>query len=342
MYLLRGADFGSGRGMFDLFLRAVDGGLFDDEEFQLLVYGLAEEDPVRCSEALARFLKRRLALSLAAGNPNPFYSSSYGSGFGRWSQSHYDETFMLSARGAPLEFALQLLPFVLTLAQGLMQEEGVPPWRDPVWQTRNHDEQLFTHDFLLAAMVEALRALATNEPDIFDFFGQKLRESDAETAQYLLVRAYAANGERYADEAAEYLLERPTRLETGYVTGPHHATRELLEAITPHCSDDNLKKLEELITGYYSRWEMTRNGEDSRGEAQLTLLDAVDTSRRSEEANKRVEELREKFGDGPVSPPPTSIRGGVVQSPIPQEEAAELSDDGWLDATARYPTARLD
>lgn len=343
VYLLRGADFGSGRGLFDLFLRAIDGGFFDNADFQLILYSLAEEEPGLCSEALARFLKRRLDLSLAAGNPNPFYSPPSEFGFGEWAQSHYNETvFMESARGAPREFAVQLLPFVLTLAQGLMEEEGDPPWRDPVWQTRNHDKQLFTHDFLLAAMVEALRALATNELGVFDVFAQKLRESDAETAQYLLVRAYAANGYRYADDAIEYLLERSARLETGYVEGPHHATRELLEAVTPHCSDDNLKRLEELIMGYYSRWEMTENGEDWRGEAQLTLLDAVDASRRSEAANRRVEELREKFGDGPVSPPPPSSGGGVVQSPIPQEEAAELSDDEWLDAIARYPTARLD
>lgn len=343
VYLFRGANFGSGRGLFDLFLKAIDEGFFDDTEFQLIIYGLAEEEPGLCSEALARFLKRRLELSLAAGNPNPFYSPSHATGLGEWARSHYDEkVFMNSARGAPREFAMQLLPFILTLAQGLMEEEGDPPWRDSVWQMRNHDEQHFTHDVLLAAMAEALRTLAINEPEGFDIFAQKLRDSDAETAQYLLVRAYAADGEQYADEAAEYLRERPARLETGYVESPHYATRKLLEAVTPHCSDDNLKRLEELIMGYYSRWEMTENGRKWRGEAQLTLLDAVDASRRSEEATRRVEELREKFGDGPVSPPPPSSMGGIVQSPIPQEEAKELSDEEWLDAIARYPTARLD
>ena len=343
VYLFRGADFGAGRGMFDLFLRAIDGGLVDDAEFQLLVHDLAEKDPARCSEALARFLRRRLDLSLAAGNPNPFYDPSHGPGIGRWSRNHHDErVFMESARGAPREFAARLLPFVLTLAQGLMEEEGDAPWRDPVWQRRDHDEQTFTHEFLLAATVEALRALATDEPGALDPFAQLLRGSDAETAQYLLVRAYAANGERYADDAAGYLLERPARLETGYAVGPYHATRELLEAVTPHCSDDNLRRLEELIMGYHPRWEKSARGEKWRGEAQLTLLDAVDASRRSEEANSRVHELRARFGDRPVAPLPPSVRGGIVQSPIPQEEAAGMSDDEWLDAIAKYPTARLD
>jgi hypothetical protein len=339
-YLFRGAHFSTGRGMFDLFLRAIDGGLFDNDEFQLVVYGLAEEAPVQCSEALARFLRRRLELSIAANNPNPFYNPS--NKFGEWLRGHDDErVFMGSARGAPREFAAQLLPFILKLAHDLMNVDGDPPWRDPVWGTRNYDQQLFTHDFLLAAMVEALQALAANEREVFDVFAQELRDSEAETAQYLLVRAYAADDEQYADEAAEYLLERPARLETGYAGSPYYATRELLQVVTPHCSDDKLNRLEELIMGYRSRWE---TDEDFRDEVHLTLLDAIDTSRRSEAVNRRVEELREKFGDGPIlPPPPSSMRvAQSVESPIPQQEAVKLSDDEWLDAIARYPTARFD
>jgi hypothetical protein len=331
-YLMQGADLHTGRRFFDLFLKVMDEGVLDSLDLRRFLHYLPNEDPERCCEALGRYFKRRLRLSLAAGQPNPFDTFS-----GSIPSRHYNEDiFMEIARGAPLSFVKELLPFILALAQGLMDQEGAPPWRDPIWLTRYHDGAHSTADILLAAMVAALQALAVDQPEAFDLVARELRGSDAETAQYLLVRSYAANGERYADEAVEYLLERPARLQTGYVTNYHWATRQLLEAVTPHCSDEHLAKLEELILGYYSQWEQSETGRDWRGDAQQTLLEGIAPSRRSPAVEERLEELREKFSRDSVELPP-SVMGGFMQSPIPEEEAVQMTDQEWLDAITRYP-----
>ena len=44
----------------------------------------------------------------------------------------------------------------------------------------------------------------------------------------------------------------------------------------------------------------------------------------------------DRFGEGPLLPPPPSIRGGLIESPIPEEEAGGMSDEEWLEAVARY------
>lgn len=224
------------------------------------------------------------------------------------------------------------------MAQSLIEEDD-PLRMDPVWSFRTHDRVDSLDENLLAGMVLALGALAQNEPEIFESFVENLRSSETETAQYLLVCAYSADGERYADEAIEYLLEQPRRLGTGYASNRHWTCRQLLEAATPHCSEENLAKLEELVLDYYSEQEQTEHGKKWRGSAQQTLLEGMTLARRSSAVEERLQELREKFGRNAVEISPT-ISGGVVESPIPGDEAAEMSDSEWLEAIARYQKDR--
>jgi hypothetical protein len=334
-YIMTSVDLHTGRRFFDLFLKAIDEGALDDADVPTNLHDLPDKSPDRACEALYHYLKRRLRLGLSAGQPNPFDTFS-----GTVPNSHYDEElFVKSAQGAPRKFVTQMLPFMLRLAEGLAEKEGDPPHKDPIWRTRYPGESHSADDALLRGMEVALRALAENEPEAFELFAPRLRTSDTETAQYLLVRSYAANGERYADKAAEYLLERPVRLETGYTSEPHWATRQLLEAITPYCSAENATRLEELILSYCSEWERSETGKDWRGGAQLTLLGGVTPSRRSPAVEGRLEQWREKFGGDATEPMP-AVMGGFVRSPIPEEDAKDMTDEEWLEAISRYPEDR--
>jgi hypothetical protein len=215
-YVLSRADLHTGRRFFELFLKAVDKGILDEADMGMDLYDLPDKNPEWACEALYHYLKRRQERNLFGANElfDPFSRSA---------SSNYDEElFTKSAQRAPKAFVTQLLPFMLKLMQDLAKQEGEAPYEDPIWRYRYLGESHSTEDTLLRAMEVALRTLAENEPEAFNPFARLLREkSDFETVQYLLVRSYAADGERYADEAIEYLLERPARLETGYASNSH-------------------------------------------------------------------------------------------------------------------------
>lgn len=329
-YVMSGADLHTGRRFFELFLKAIDQGILDESDVGTDLYDLPDKNPEWACEALYHYLKR-------CQERNLFGAYEI---FDPWSRrarnNHDEELFTKSAQRAPGTFVTKLLPFMLKLMQDLAEQEGEPPYEDPIWRYRYPGESHSTEDTLLRATEIALRILSENKPETFDPFARLLREkSNFETAQYLLVRSYAANGEKYADEAVEYLLERPTRLETGYASNSHWATRQLLEAITPYCSDENMAKLEELILGYYSEWELEATSADWRGAAQLTLLGGITPSRLSSAAQERLEQWREKFG-GDAKEPMPAVMAGFVRSPIPEEEAKGMTDDEWLQAISRY------
>jgi hypothetical protein len=97
----------------------------------------------------------------------------------------------------------------------------------------------------------ALAEVAKTDRDKFVDLSSRLSRSEFETAQYLLVRAYTAAGAALADLAADCLIADPRSLQTGYMSDSHWAARQLIEAISPHCDDLRLRRLEEVILNYY-------------------------------------------------------------------------------------------
>jgi hypothetical protein len=215
------------------------------------------------------------------------------------------------------------------------EQTGDPPWRDPVWHYRPVGRTYTSNDALLAAMEASLATLATSDSEAFSIVAKQLSTMNFETVQYLLTRAYAANGARFANEAAEYLCNRPTRLRTGYGDNSYWATRQLLAAITPHCSAEWLAKLEEAILNYYPEWERSVEGHRAYGHAQMILLEGIIPSRRSAAAARRLDEWRRKFGVQSVEPP-RPMEARYVGSPIPESAAERMTDAQWLSAVARY------
>ncbi|KAB8330404.1 hypothetical protein SD80_032030 [Scytonema tolypothrichoides VB-61278] len=78
------AEFSTGRRFFDLFLRLIDMGVLDDQvgdgttrrDFWSHIYDLPKQNPEWACEAMSHYLNRRLNISLAAGNSNPFDNDS--------------------------------------------------------------------------------------------------------------------------------------------------------------------------------------------------------------------------------------------------------------------------
>jgi hypothetical protein len=103
VYIAQWADVSAGRRFFDLFLSLIDQGVLDgargpitvNSDFWSLIYPLPEQHPDWACEVIGAYLNRRLAVSLAAGHPNPFDRHAEGI-----PDSQLDnEIFMKSARG---------------------------------------------------------------------------------------------------------------------------------------------------------------------------------------------------------------------------------------------------
>ncbi|NEO98274.1 MAG: ATP-binding protein [Symploca sp. SIO2E9] len=359
-YLVQRADLatGDGKRFFQLFLRLISEGILDeikrvnsnyDSDFWMQIYSLSEEHPDWACEAISCYLNHYLNLSIAAGQPNLFDSDS-----GALPPSQdYEYVLTESARLAPKAFIENILPFMLRVIELTAIRENNPPWSDSVWCYRPYDNSYDIKNVLLCQMEAALSNLAVNQPEEFiAIVQQQLRGLNFETIEYLLIRAYTANRQRFADEVIDYLCEQPAGLKTGdsscngnTLAATYWATRQLIEATTPHCSEEHLLKLEAVILDYYTDYStIPRDLRDLqyRGYPQLVLLDAIDSSRRTQAATRRLGEWRRKFislncleASGQIEPP-KPIVASIVGSPIPQSSTENMTDEQWLNAIAHY------
>jgi hypothetical protein len=149
------------------------------------------------------------------------------------------------------------------------------------------------------------------------------------------MRGYAANGKRFADESVDYLCADPAHINVGYIEKDHWVARELLEAISPYCSNIQLIRLENKLLTYYPSYERGIKGFSDGGLAQLILLDGIAPVRRSNASTLRLSILAQKFSPH-VLDPPKETQVGYTRSPISEENAAVMTDDDWLAAMRRY------
>lgn len=333
------SEIGASPRFLEFVLHLLDKGVLDDargpiavnSDFWDLVYSLPKAHPDWACQVIGHYLNRRLVLSGDAGTPNPFDCQH-----GTIPDSQSAAGVILeSARGAPLAFVDQVLPFVVKVMEQTADRSGDSPWRDPIWGIRFYGGVNGLDDALLSAMELSLSALAANNPNSFANVASRLKALEFETVQYLLIRAYTKNPKRFADDAAVYLCERPARLSTGYAQDTHWATRQLLEAITPHCSEITLAEIQQILLNYYPALEKTRDGMHQRGLSQMGLLEAIVSSRRSATVRARLDEWQRKFPKH-VSKAPQPIETIGLGSPVPVHAANKMTDDQWAKAMERY------
>ena len=334
--LILSADIATSRGFFNLVVEAVKKGTLDsslkqpnlDQESWYPIEHLIDRNPEWACELIACYCDRLFVLTQEPGEAKPFsyFADPLRTG------AH---VMIKAAQAAPWKFIEQLYPLLVTTLDTFADKIGNPPWRDPIWSYPVYADNYDLGANFLTAMESAMRDMAEKNPDAFRAFAEELRSSKFLTIQYILVRSYEANGRVFADDAVEYLLELPARLATGYSSGTHWATRQLLEATTPHCSPENLERLERLVLEYYPDYEKEPSNRIGRGYAQLELLEGIEVSRLSTKAFRRLQELRRKFANSLPSEPP-SVTVGVVGSPVPEQAALKMDDYNWLRAMKQY------
>ena len=338
-------DWSQERRYLELMLQLIDKGFLDDVEgvkasngdFWLLLTKLRSNHPSWGCEVVGHYLNRRRRLCLKEGQPNPFANRK-----GNVADSPFGKKTLNELAGnAPEAFVREVLPFMHAVIEDCASQEPDGLLQDPIWSFRIFQSGYSIEAALLNAMEIALSELAKIHTDIYRSVIEPIRKSPFETIQYLIIRSLAANGPLFADEGVGHLCGRPERLNIGYLSDTHWASRQLIESLSPHCSDEKLRQLESVLLGYYSDWERSICGKNQFGYAQFTLLNGIAETRRSGEVIKRIEEHRRKFRrQEPPSPEP--MKPQRVQSPIPADAAGRMNDEHWLSAIRRYDTDRSD
>lgn len=322
------------RGLFDLSLRLVDNGVFDDPEGAIpgfglweACWGLADRQPAWVPELLAHQLRRRIGRKGDAEWRDGLDNGGAGS-----------EAIKIAGEREPRTFVDHVLPAVLDVAGAALRPgpDGTPPVRDAMWPFLTKGEALTDADACLHALADALAALAGGGDELGAEIA-KLSKSGLNVANFLLLALYRGGATRYADEAVIALCDQPWRFDCGYTDSPFWCATETIRATVRHCESVNRAKLERTILAYVDPYERTTEGVRHRGYASFNLLAAVPADLRSAVGKRKFSELERKFRQ--PYPEPRGVVAGVVGSPIPTEAEPKMSDDDWVNAIDTYPSS---
>ncbi|MFD5847466.1 NACHT domain-containing protein [Streptomyces chartreusis] len=325
-WVIRFADVYESRPLFDLLLNSVRDGQYSGEaenELWYSTHGLAQHQPAWAVELLAAYLVDR---------PNAMALESSDKVAALLGREHSAiELARHGAEGAPGTFCTVMLPYMLRVMEVTAYGDDELPKHDRHFTHRYPD--LGTHeleDAVLSGMVTSIRRLVRQEPSTAQPILEALAESPYEAAQWLLYEGLREDGERYAQWAAELLLEGTHRFLSGYSSNGVWTARQLIQATSPFCSDDSFHDLESAILELRFPWEKRRPGW-----YMFNLLSAMDESRLSDVAKRRLGELRRATGmEQP--PQPEGVTGGGIASPISSDAAQRMNDEQWLKAIAKH------
>jgi len=331
---LRMAEVHRSRVLVDMLIAAVDDGDFDapDTELAFFLRHLAKTQPAWAAEVLAAAIRRAVA-------DDAMSPLQPGGGVPRRLRDLTAEVRAI-AIGAPAEYVDLLLPQLLDL----MRAHERPDWTrsglvlDALWSHHIYRARGSISDDLFNGMGIALAALAEADPAYAATAFAQLRAQPYESAAFLLARGFAGNPAAFADEAVDWLAATPGALLLGYTDAPAWVTRQLVVAITPRCSDEQFERLVDTLMYYAPPYERTYDGLRARGITELCLLNGIEPSRRPVHVERRLAELRRKFGHDDAAPP-QGVTGGAV--PPPHTRGPRLAYDRPAVAQRHAPPRRI-
>ncbi|OXR40497.1 hypothetical protein B7C42_07436 [Nocardia cerradoensis] len=325
-------DLPSARPIFDLMLDAIRDGHYDgyDDDLWFATHDLPDQRPAWAVEVLvAMFIDRDHTL----------YLDESGRVAHLRQHGHAALEFLQStAARAPGELSTAFLPYLCKV----MEVTALEPTPDALRPDRHFSFRFpKSRDYgnnlgvlLFTAAGDAVRAWAAADPRAARSALEVLAQSPYESAQWLLYQGFLGGGAAYASWAADVLLEGPHRLLCGYTANDTWLTREVLDAISAHVSDSQLRNLEAAVRDF-------RVAGQSLGPSwrAFTLLTALPEPRLSDLGRRRLGELRRAFRtDQP--PGPDDITYTQIGPPIPSTAAARMNDDNWIRAMIRHSAER--
>jgi hypothetical protein len=305
------------------------------------LHDLSKQKPEWAIDVFAAWLRYRIEQCARSGQDNPLSPpQTDDSPQSSWGRDYYADTsgndLAEWAKVAPAAFVEQLLPLVLRIVVHTAAHEDPAPRGDTIWRYRCFGSRYSLPAELEEALVTALVLLAAEDPEAFVRLAEAPLKAhlDYETAGFLLAKGYTGNGAVFAERAATFLLADDAWLQLGYSDSSFWVSRQLLDAITPHVSDDTLQRLEDRLLTFETPHEKDKDSRRWRGYSQQALLNGIAPSRRSRAVERRLGELARKLGVADDEPP-RGIQGGFIGSPI-QADQAKLRDEDWIGIATKY------
>lgn len=343
--------------MFALFLSLIDDGTLDgvrpgfavNDDWWSALYSMARERPELACEAIGRWFDRAL-IGWRSHRDGASASADPGPAEARNLHVYLDRSgdvaaVIHDAANSPLSYVEHLLPRVAALVSETAEERRDRLQRDSLWSFRWFgDSGHEIHDAILSGLTRSLEALAKTAPAKLDHSLVPYRDRPHDTIAYLVLRAWTAAPDFYADQLAEYLATDPRRLKVGYAASGGgggspgiYASSQAVRAASTRCSPELFAALEQAIVAVTDYWEA--RSPSRRGLMQLELLESLDHSRLSPAGRDRLEELRRKF-PRIIHEPPRPMQVVTVKSPIAEDAQAKMSDEQWLGAMRKYAGAQ--
>ena len=322
------------RQLFELLLVAVRAGEINpaDQNVWFSADGLAETEPLWAIEMLkACFVDSPSALALGTDGKVALLSIS-----------EYGVTQMIEAsyKAEPQAFAEAFVPHLLEVMKATAYEGNEQDLlRDRHFCLRFPTERGYgeVDDALYNGSANALGEWAQTSPDTIESMLQRLAASEYDAAQSLLYRALVAGAVTFAPWAADLILQGGNRLQAGYLSNVHWLSREVVEAIAPHISDEVHLQLEEYFRDLPATYQSSdlHHGLQWFGHTAFEFLTALEPGRLTPFGLRRLQEYQRKFGRD-LPEPPTGIITYTVGSPIGGPATGKMSNAQWLQATAKH------
>ena len=337
--MMRWPDFGSSRPFFELFLTLISNGCLDETKettknkhtFWEMVYDLDNTQPAWVIELLVVWIHRRIqVVTEEKDNTHLTWNNIIPS------VQTGSLTVSRAAEKCPQAVIEDLLPVALDLAEKSAYEQGSPPFRDAVWGfsfESNHPDLCQTIE---SSIHKALEQKAKKCPRELQNIVKDLLKRNSYFSNKILLRIFTAGAAHFSDQALTALKNEIWRLRCGTSDSSYWYARCLIGAIAPHLSNKRMQKLETIVLGYRSTWEQSESGFKYSGNAVYILAGKIPVNLLSLTGQKKMGELKRKFGNHNRSP--QGITGGTVVSPIPPKAAKKMNDDQWKSALKKHNT----
>ena len=351
--VFRSGDFYQDRRMFDLFLDLLRRGLVGitspdgtaRADWWHLMYSVSKERPELASEAIGVWLNSLYLRWLEASQASAEESSRRSGHHPLSDQLNYsgDGTLVIrDAAHAPSTYATCLLPTVAEIIRTTVKEAEGHLDIDPIWTFRSYgDDAHQNDDILFFSLAQSLEQLAAESPELLDSLLAPYHQRPHDAIAYLVLRAWSANPDVYAERLVDFLVEDPRRLKIGYSawggggSAQDYVSIQAVRISSARCATEKYIVLERVILGLRDRWESSHP--PSRGWRQLRLLRALDRSRLSKVAEAKLAELERKFPEADERPPVSvGSQPSWVGPPIPEDAQSKMTDDQWLGAMLKY------
>ena len=248
-----------------------------------------------------------------------------------------------TAKEAPSAFLRELLPRLAAALRTPAADDPSHLFGHPQWSIMPDRHLLDFPDALRSAALHAMERLGRDEPDKLLASVSPLETVSHRTAERLLLYAWTQNGRKFADVAANFIVQSDDRLNIGYHfwgSGNGHAatSRSVVSAIAPFCCETLYQRLENQILQLVPDYE--KEARNRRGYISMLLLACLPAERMSLEATRRFAELKRKFPFERFAAP-KPIECAFVAPPISRSASERLTDKNWISALTGTASRRL-